>query len=226
MSDYFSKVPDLEYVSRLPDAKISDYITVKNLFKKGTLREDIFQNLALFTKYQIKGEDRPDNVAFDFYGNEKLDWLVLQCNNIINIYTEWPLPQRDFDRYLLDKYETYDNLYNGIHHYETVEVKNSQGVVMLEKEKQVPSDFSITYYDSALGQHASSLITESNITVAVTNYDYEEKIENDKRNIFLLKKRYLNIVKDDMDEIMPYKKGSTQYVSKTLKRGENIRLYQ
>ena len=226
MSDYFSKVPDLEYVSRLPDAKISDYITVKNLFKKGTLREDIFQNLALFTIYQIKGEDRPDNVAFDFYGNEKLDWLVLQCNNIINIYTEWPLPQRDFDRYLRDKYETYDNLYNGIHHYETVEVKNSQGVVMLEKEKQVPSDFSITYYDSALGQHASSLITESNITVAVTNYDYEEKIENDKRNIFLLKKRYLNIVKDDMDEIMPYKKGSTQYVSKTLKRGENIRLYQ
>ena len=159
MSDYFSKVPDLEYVSRLPDAKISDYITVKNLFKKGTLREDIFQNLALFTKYQIKGEDRPDNVAFDFYGNEKLDWLVIHCNNIINIYTEWPLPQRDFDRYLLDKYETYDNLYNGIHHYETVEVKNSQGVVMLEKEKQVPSDFSITYYDSALGQHASSLIT-------------------------------------------------------------------
>ena len=226
MSNYFKRIPNIDYVSRLPNAKIGEYMPVKNLFKRGTLRDDIFQDLSVFTKYKISGDDRPDNVAFDFYGNEKLDWLVLQCNNIINIYTEWPLPQRDFDRYLLDKYETYDNLYNGIHHYETVEVKNSQGVVMLEKEKQVPSDFSITYYDSALGQHASSLITESNITVAVTNYDYEEKIENDKRNIFLLKKRYLNIVKDDMDEIMPYKKGSTQYVSKTLKRGENIRLYQ
>ena len=67
MSNYFSKVPDFEYVSRLPDAKISDYITVKNLFKRGKLREDIFQDLTLFTKYQIKGNDRPDNVSFDYY---------------------------------------------------------------------------------------------------------------------------------------------------------------
>ena len=104
MSNYFSKVPNVEYVSRLPDAKISDYITVKNLFKRGKLREDIFQDLAVFTKYQIKGDDRPDNVASDFYNDSNLDWLVLICNNIINVPTEWPLLQRDFDRYLLDKY--------------------------------------------------------------------------------------------------------------------------
>ena len=77
MSNYFSKVPDFEYVSRLPDAKISDYITVKNLFKRGKLREDIFQDLTLFTKYKIIGNDRPDNVAFDYYRDSKLDWLVL-----------------------------------------------------------------------------------------------------------------------------------------------------
>ena len=46
MSDYFNRLPDFEYVSRLPDAKISDYIKVKNLFKKGVIREDIFQELA------------------------------------------------------------------------------------------------------------------------------------------------------------------------------------
>ena len=67
MSNYFKQLPDFEYVSRLPDAKISDYITVKNLFKKGELRPDIFQDLATFQKYQIKGDDRPDNVAQDFY---------------------------------------------------------------------------------------------------------------------------------------------------------------
>ena len=77
MSKYFSQLPDFEYVSRLPDAKISDYIQVKNLFKKGKLREDIFQSVAVFEKYQIRGDDRPDNVAFDFYQDSNLDWLVL-----------------------------------------------------------------------------------------------------------------------------------------------------
>ena len=54
MSNYFKQVPDFEYVSRLPDAKISDYIAVKNLFKKAELRPDIFQDLSTFQKYQIK----------------------------------------------------------------------------------------------------------------------------------------------------------------------------
>ena len=85
MSHYFNRVPDFEYVSRLSDANISDYIPVKNLFKRGQLREDIFQDLSVFTKYQIKGDDRPDNVAFDFYGDSDFDWLVLTCNNIQNI---------------------------------------------------------------------------------------------------------------------------------------------
>ena len=57
MSNYFKKIPDFEYVSRLPDAKISDYIRVKNLFKKGYLKEDIFQDLTLFTKYKVQGNE-------------------------------------------------------------------------------------------------------------------------------------------------------------------------
>ena len=70
-----------------------------------------------------------------------------------------------------------------------------------------------------------SLETKSNITTAVTNYEYEMEIENDKRNIFVLKSRYLNVVKDDLEEIMTYKEGSTEYINETLKRAENIRLY-
>ena len=54
MSNYFKQVPDFDYVSRLPDAKISDYITVKNLFKRGKLADDIFQDLTIFTKYEIE----------------------------------------------------------------------------------------------------------------------------------------------------------------------------
>ena len=221
MSNYFSKIPDFEYVSRLPDAKIGDYIVVKNLFKRGFLREDIFQNLSVFEKYQINGNDRPDNVAFDFYGNSNLDWLVLTCNNILNVQTEWPLRQDDLDRFLLDKYGNYDTLFNGVHHYETVEIKDTSKVTILPAGMQVDSDFSISYFD----QNLETVVTSSNVKEEVTNYQYEDDLQTDKRNIFLLKPRYLNLVLDDLEDMMLYKKGSTQYKSETLKTAEDIRIY-
>ena len=221
MSNYFSYIPDLEYVSRLPDSKIGDYIRVKNLFRKGKLREDIFQDLTVFQKYSIKGNDRPDNVAFEVYGDSKLDWVVLMSNNILNIQTEWPLPQTDFDRFVLDKYGDYNTLYNGVHHYETEEVENSQGVVIVPKGLQVDSSYSISFYDYLTGEQ----VTTGNLATPITNYEYEEKVENDKRNIFLLKSTYLGVIINDMPEIMEYREGATQYVSSTLKRGDNIKLY-
>jgi hypothetical protein len=220
MPSYFRQVPNFDYVSRLPNANIGDYIPVKNIFKKGKLREDIFQDLAFFEKYKIQGNDRPDNVAFEVYGDSTLDWLVLLCNNVVNIQTEWPLTQDAFDRYVLNKYGDYETLYSGIHHYETSEVTNSQGVVMVPSGLEVPDGYSINYYDYFI----DSQIDTGNIAVEVTNYEYEDKLENDKRNIYILKSRYLNVVLDDMGDIMPYKKGSSQYVSETLKRGDNIRL--
>ncbi len=220
MSNYFKQVPDFEYVSRLPDAKISDYIPVKNLFKKGYLRDDIFQDLTFFTKYKVQGDDRPDNIAYSLYDDASLDWVILLSNNIINIQTEWPMPQADLDRYLLEKYGSYE-AQEEIHHYETIEVKNSTNVVIVEEGLTVESDFSVEFYDWMI----DSLETKQGITTPISNYEYELKIEDDKRNIFALKPRYLNIVKDDMEEMMAYKKGSTGYISETLKRAENIRLY-
>jgi hypothetical protein len=222
MPSYFRQVPDFEYVSRLPDAKIGDYFSVKNLFKKGKLREDIFQDLAFFTKYKIEGDDRPDNVAFKIYGDSTLDWLVLICNNVVNIQTEWPMTQQGFDTFLLGKYGDYETLYGGIHHYETPEIRNSRGVIIVPAGLQVQSDYSISFYDYFI----DSIETYENIAIPVTNYEYEEKLEDDKRNIFVLKQRYLNVVLDDMQDIMTYKKGSSQYQTETLKRGDNIKLYE
>jgi len=223
MSNYFSKVPDFEYVSRLPGATIGDYVTVKNLFKRGAIEEDILNNLAFQTKYKIIGDDRPDNVAYDFYGSSTLDWLVLLGNNIVNIQTEWPLLQNDFDRFLLDKYGSYDKL-NETHHYETQEIKNSKDVVIVPKGLQCASDYTVTYYDYNIDQE--KIVLSKDCTTEVTNYDYESEIEDNKRNIFLLKPRYISVIRNDLDAAMPYKKGSTQYVSETLKRADNIRLYQ
>ena len=117
MSSYFNLIPDFDYVSRLPDAKISDYIRVKNFFKRVNLREDIYQDLTFFTKYSILGDDRPDNVANKVYQNPSLDWVILLANNITHIPTEWPMAQNDFDRFMLEKYDNYNNLYNGVHHH-------------------------------------------------------------------------------------------------------------
>ena len=220
MSSYFSEVPNFEYVSRLPDAKISDYITVKNFFKRGFLREDIFQNLTFFTKYQIQGSDRPDNVAFQVYNDSTLDWLVLMSNNIVNIQNEWPLSNIDFDELMLDKYGSYDTLFNGIHHYETIEVKDARNVVIVNAGLKVESDYSITFFDERANQMKT--VTP---TIPVTNYQYEQKVNEDKRNIYLLQPRYVQVVRDDLEDLMTYREGSTQYMSETLKRADNIRLF-
>jgi len=221
MSNYFSEVPDFEYVSRLPDAKISDYITVKNLFRRGFLREDIFQDLTFFTKYQIQGDDRPDNVAFEIYQDSTLDWLVLMANNVINIQNEWPIANSVFDELMTDKYESYENLIGGIHHYETIEVKDASGVVIVKAGLQVESNYSVIFFD----ERANELKTITPI-IPVTNYEYEQKINEGKRNIYLLRPKYIQVVRDDLEDLMTYEEGSTQYVSETLKRAENIRLYQ
>jgi hypothetical protein len=219
MSNYFRRLPDLEYVSRLKDSKLSDYIVVKNLFKKGILREDIYQNLATFEKYKIIGDERPDNVAQKIYGNSELDWLVLVSNNIIHIQTEWPMRQNDFDEHLLLKYGTYENLYSGIHHYESKEIKDTNGVVLIPEGLWVDETYEFLY------TNPQGILERRRPGLPVTNYEYELKVEDDKRNINVLKPKYVNLVLDDLKGIMEYKKGSTQYVSETLKRGDNIRLY-
>ena len=81
------------------------------------------------------------------------------------------------------------------------------------------------YYYEYYDDNAYHTIPAANMTKAVTNYEYEIEKENEKRNIYLLKPEYLNIILNDMDDIMSYKKGADQYVSDTLKKGENIRLY-
>lgn len=334
---YFRQLPDFNYINRnAGNTDISNYIPVKNFFKRGVLRPDIFHNLSYFTKYKIVGDERPDNIAYNFYNDPTLDWLVLISNNIVNVQTEWPIQQTSFDQILLDKYGSYDILYSGIHHYETSAITNSSGTTILPagltvsptwktngnfieitntKISQIFSGDGVTpsttvtvtmnngilglnvgsevvinnvsqsayngrfrvtsiyvpfndniarsftyqlpsapgvasptmstshqeevlftvdggiavgnsyyyqYYDGNLGHYVQ--IPSNEFVVPVTNYEYEQKIEDDKRNIYVLKPQYLNVVFNDLDTIMPYKQGAAQYVNRTLKQGDNIRL--
>ena len=219
---YFRNVPDFDYVSRLPGAhNISDYVRVKNLFRRASIRPDIFEDVTYFTQYKVNPNDRPDNVAKEVYGDANLDWVVMLSNNIIHLENEWPLTQISFNNYCLTKYGSYENLYN-VHHYETQEVRDSRDDVILEKGLQVQPTFSITFYDTGIDQE----VIANNIVDEITNLDYEERIQDKKSNIFLLDKRYLNMVMNDINEIMPYKEGSTQFESFGVVKGNNIRLYK
>ena len=220
--NYFRNIPDFEYVNRTKDGQfISNYTQVKNFFKKGKLREDLFQDLTVFEKYSIRGDDRPDNVANEIYDDPTLDWVVLMSNNTINIQNEWPLNQQAFESYVLDKYGTIEKL-NEIHHYESNEVKDTNGVIIFPKGVRVSAAQSVSYFEPL----SEELVTVNPVAKAVTNYQHEEKINDDKRRIFLIKPIYLNVVFDDLEEMMIYKEGSTQFVSESLKRADNIRLFE
>ena len=221
MASYFRQVPDFDYVNRDSDGKsIGDYQVVKNLFKRVKIRQDILENLAYFTQYRVSGDDRPDNVAFEIYGDESFDWLVLLSNNIMSIQTEWPLSQAAFNDFLIKKYGSIEKT-NNIHHYETRELKNDSGEIVVRKGLIVPKNYKVEYFDVKRNQN----VVRTNEVDSVTNYTYEIRKEEKKRNIYLLKADYVELVLDDVQRLMPYKKGSAQYVSRTLKKGEDIRLF-
>ena len=219
---YFSNLTDFLYVNRTVDGRSEgDYSVVKNFFKRAKLREDIFQDLAFFTKYTVIGDDRPDTVATKVYDDPTLDWVVLLSNNIVSIQSEWPLGQAAFNTYVTEKYGDETTLYSGIHHYESREVKANDGTIIIPSGARVSVGQSVSFFD----EDSSQQIIRTDVAMPVTNYMFEEKLNDEKRNIFILKPIYLNILFDDIDQIMRNKKGSTQFISETLVRGDDIRLY-
>ena len=219
---YFSNLTDFLYVNRTIDGRSEgDYSVVKNFFKRAKLRDDIFQDLAFFTKYTVIGDDRPDTVATKIYDDPTLDWVVLLSNNIVSIQSEWPLGQAAFNTYVNEKYGDETTLYSGIHHYESREVKANDGTIIIPSGARVSVGQSVSFFD----EDSSQQIIRTDVAMPVTNYMFEEKLNDEKRNIFILKPIYLNILFDDIDQIMRNKKGSTQFISETLVRGDDIRLF-
>jgi len=78
------------YTSRLK-SKNSDYdfVEVKNFYRRAKVRSDFFDRFTTFEKYQIIGDERPDNVAKTVYNDPELDWVILTVNNIMNLNSEW-----------------------------------------------------------------------------------------------------------------------------------------
>ena len=210
---YFRELPELDYQSFLSDSNSSsNYLRVKNLFRRCKLRDDLQSVFTLFNKYEIVEGARPDTVAEELYGDAELDWVVLMTAGIINVRNEWPLSDRQIYNYSLELYGTQ---LNDVHHYETREVKDANGRLILPKGKVVDSTFRIPNPDSYI-----STISPIN---GISNYEYEVRKNDAKRSIFLLKESYLQQFLNDMREEMIYSR-SSEYVNENLVRTENTRI--
>jgi hypothetical protein len=210
---YFRELPELDYQSFLSDSdSSSNYLRVKNLFRRCKLRDDLQSVFTIFNKYEIVEGARPDTVAEELYGDAELDWVVLMTAGIINVRNEWPLSDRQIYNYSL---EIYGTQLNDVHHYETREVKDANGRLILPKGKVVDSTFKIPNPDFYI-----ETISPIN---GISNYEYEVRKNDAKRSIYLLKESYLQQFLNDMREEMIYSR-SSEYVNENLIRTENTRV--
>ena len=214
-NSYFRQLPELDYPSLANDRKSAyDYQKVKNIFKRAVIRDDLFDEVVAFTKYSVVGDERPDQVAYNFYGDSGLDWVVLTTNNIIHVRDEWPMGNQDFLTYLNEKY-TAEQLSN-IHHYETKLIRDSRGRLIQPEGLTVPAGHSISFLDNGV------LRTESQLT-SFTFLEHENNVNDKKRDIDILRPEYLSVFLENFAEIMEYKP-SRQFVNEDLKKTENPRL--
>ena len=209
---YFRELPNLNYQSTLSDRSSSeDYVVVKNIFRRAKLRDDLKNVFTSLVDYYIRDGIRPDQVADAVYGDPELDWVVLTSANIINVRDEWPLSSYEIYNYALNKY---GKDLNQIRHYETTEVKDSSGRLILPKGKIVDSGFTIP--------DPSSPTATLNPVGGVTYYEYESKLNDAKRSIYIITPNYLQVFLNDMKDIMRYK-DSSQFVNTNLIQTENTR---
>ena len=210
---YFRELPNLRYPSFLPEKTSSlDYVEVKNIFRRVKMRDDLQNNFTIFNKYQIPEGARPDTVAEDLYGSAQFDWVVLTTAGILNVRNEWPLSNRDLYVYADNKY---GESLNSVRFYETTEVKDTSGRLILPKGKVVDSNFTIP----KPGTPTATL----NPVVGISNFEYETRLNNKKRNIFVIREEYVQDFLDDIRNIMTYNE-SSEFVNERTIQTENTNI--
>jgi len=218
---YFREFPNINYVSLLPDRnKNEERILVKNIFKRAKLRSDIKFGITMFERYQVEENMRPEAIANRIYQDPELDWVILLVNNITNVRDQWPLSNNDLYNYMLDKYGQ-----TGLtdpHHYETVELKDSDGRIMLQGGLVVDDEFKFRY---SVRKSNGDLTDPNNINPVqvITNLAYEQRENDKKRQIRILKPAYIAALVNDLRNVMKYNR-STQYVSRNTIKTYNPRV--
>ena len=214
---YFEELPNISQPSLLSGSnRIEDRVIVKNLFKRSKLRTDVDQAITAFNYYYVEQGMRPDMVAKSLYDDSELDWVILTANNITNIRDQWPLEHNDLHEYMLDKYGSEANI-SGIHHYETRKIVDEYNRVVIPAGLEVDVDFSFKYKN-----YSNSIVTVNPVS-AITNYQYEVKLNDEKRRIKVLKPQFVSLFLSDHKNIMKYDR-SSDYISSKLKSTYNPKI--
>ena len=165
---YFSKFPMMAYDIK-GDKK---YTLLPNILRRVKLRAGVKAGAMLFDEYTVRDGDKPEELAFKYYGDAEYHWVILVTNNITDRYYQWPMAQPVFDKFLTDKYGVGNE--DAIHHYETT--KDSGRTT-----SDGPSDYS----------HRVEVNSDHDNPILVSNREYEERIQDKNRSIQLLDRRYL-----------------------------------
>ena len=155
MPSYFSAFPKIYYDA----AGQGDYKLVTNLLRRVQIKEGLKESAALFDLYDIQGEDTPESVSEQYYGDQKYYWIILLFNNVKDRFYDWPMSSVQFEAYINDKYSDV----NGIHHYE---VAQSSGAT--------------SSFDDSHKIQVNSTVSGA---TSVTNYDDDSRLQAKKSRI-------------------------------------------
>ena len=165
---YFSKFPLIPYqISTQDSLKL-----VPDILRRIKIRESLRAGSSLFDRYDVKENENPEDVAFKWFGSANLHWVILITNNVLDRYYDWPLNQVQFAEFLTDKYGAGNE--DAVHHYE---ITKSSG----KTTSSGPSDYS----------HKVEVNSDEDDASSVSNREYEERLQDKKRQIKLLNKSFL-----------------------------------
>ena len=166
---YFSRFPTMIY-----DMKGNgNYKLLPDILRRVKQRAAIKQGQFVFDNYDVVDGEKPEDIAYKWFGDAELHWIILMTNNITDRYYQWPMNQAQFAEYLTDKYGAGNE--DAVHHYE---IAQDSG----RTSGQGPNDYSYLVEVNSDTDNASS----------ISNREYEEREQDKKRAIRLLDKRYLN----------------------------------
>ena len=192
---YFEYLPDVQVrTSSYRTNNVDPYKLAKNIFRRIKIRENLDDIILGFNQYTIKNNQRPDQVALDVYGTMSYDWVVLLTNNIINLYDEWPMSEDELERYIDSEYEEDAD---SVHHWVTQKITDTRGRTLLRDGRIVSEDFSYTRPDG-------TAIPKEDLVRPISVYDYESEKNDYKRNIYLLRKQYINGFIEEFSTLVDY----------------------
>ena len=145
MSTYFSYLPNVNIRKTGYRAdSTSPYINAKNIFRRIKIRSELDDIILGFEKYYVRNNERPDQLAQKFYNDTKYDWVILLCNEITNLYNDWPMNEYELTEYVIRKYNfSTPSDIGKTRHWVTREVKKD-GRVFLPADLEVPENFEFT----------------------------------------------------------------------------------